>query len=158
MNLVYSLFPVSFYLFMEQFLTTALKEKSSAISAFWYGKFLQELEEQKKDNSSETPCSKLLSTTILGRTLQEHVQDATKELNTHQTSLSSGVHALVTSRPSSSLVDDLSCCVCGKDDKMETCLLNWNRVVLSETECSLGIDIGMGRIEEIVLVFIRFDC
>ena len=124
---------------MEQFLdtATALKEESPAISAFWYGKFLQELDRQRQ-TESERSCSKLLSATIiLGRTLQEHTQDATEALNTHQTCLSSGVYALVTSRPSSSLVDhdDLSCCAVRGD---ETCLINWNKVVLSETECDLG--------------------
>ena len=86
---------------MEQFLdtATALKEESPAISAFWYGKFLQELDRQRQ-TESERSCSKLLSATIiLGRTLQEHTQDATEALNTHQTCLiSSGVYALVTSR------------------------------------------------------------
>lgn len=135
---------------MEQFLTTALKEKSPAISAFWYGKFLQEIEQQRQDSSSD---SRLLSATIMGKTLQDHIQDATIVLNTHQTSLSSGVHALVTSRPSSSLVDDLTCCVHGGNDKIETLLLNWDKVVQLETECDLGRH-GLGEIKEIYLLLL----
>lgn len=130
---------------METFLEAALAGKSPAISGFWYGKFLQELEREHRKITGVSIAgshhSEFLSTLVLGKTLHQHVQDATAALNTHQSYLSPSVHVLVTSLPSQQ--HDIPSCV-ESDDMMIPCLLSWESVgvILSQAaeycsgECS----------------------
>ena len=59
---------------MERCLAAALEGQSPAVCAFWYGKFLQALEQEK--DGSECPTTGSMIKFVVNKTLQEHQIDA----------------------------------------------------------------------------------
>lgn len=122
---------------LEQYLKSALEGKSPTTCAFWYGKFLQALEQEREESELENLTTGLRTKFVLEKTLQEHQDDAKHALCVHQTCLSPSVHPLVTAVPSSA--HNLPNCV-GEVEGVP--LLNWDAVgdilVMTDNWQSIG--------------------